>query len=130
MATVENNELMQSILQVGGMFSKESQEAGLTQDDKKEGEDDDQTSSDSDGADACKRSSQAKKEGAGQRKCQNLTEEQKKKKHKRDKQRPEKLRKQLFEILLRKRIFLTDRFEKIEKSLIMHGIITGKQLAN
>lgn len=105
------------------MFSKESQEAGLAQEDKKEGEDDDQTSSDSDGADACKRSSQAKKEGAGQRK---LTEEQKKKKHKRDKQRPEKLRKQLFEILLRKRIFLTDRFEKIEKSLIMHGIITGK----
>lgn len=25
---------------------------------------------------------------------------------------------------------MTDRFEKIEKSLIMHGIITGKQLAN
>lgn len=36
----------------------------------------------------------------------------------------------MFEILLRKRIFLTDRFEKIEKSLIMHGVITGKQLAN
>lgn len=36
----------------------------------------------------------------------------------------------MFEILLRKRIFLTDRFEKIEKSLIMYGIITGKQLAN
>ena len=36
----------------------------------------------------------------------------------------------MFEILLRKRIFLTDRLEKIEKSLIMHGIITGKQLAN
>lgn len=48
------------------------------------------------------------------------------KKRKKDQKKPEKLRKQLFEILLRKRIFLTDRFEKIEKSLIMYNIVTGK----
>jgi hypothetical protein len=38
--------------------------------------------------------------------------------------KPEKLRKQLFEIILRKRIFLTDRMEKIEKILLHFGIIT------
>lgn len=38
--------------------------------------------------------------------------------------KPEKLRKQLFEILLRKRIFLTDRMEKIEKLLLHYGLIT------
>jgi hypothetical protein len=32
--------------------------------------------------------------------------------------RPERLRKRLYEILLRKRIFLTDRLEKLEKVLL------------
>lgn len=134
-ANVENNEMMQSILQVGGIFSKQSEEAGI--EDKKGEDDDDLSSSDSD-VDPSSKCKPTKKEGAGQKGCQNCsscggpapTEEQMKKKQKRDKKKPEKLRKQLFEILLRKRIFLTDRFEKIEKSLIMHGIITGKQLAN
>ena len=43
---------------------------------------------------------------------------------KRLKKKPEKLRKELFEILLRKRIFLTDRLEKLEKLLILYGIVT------
>jgi hypothetical protein len=36
------------------------------------------------------------------------------------------LRKELFEIVLRKRIFLTDRIEKIEKLLISFGLIDEK----
>jgi len=40
------------------------------------------------------------------------------------KKKPERLRKELFEILLRKRIFLTDRLEKLEKLLIIYGIVT------
>jgi len=39
------------------------------------------------------------------------------------KEKPDKLRKQLFEIILRKRIFLTDRMEKIEKILVQFGFI-------
>jgi hypothetical protein len=38
------------------------------------------------------------------------------------------LRKELFEIILRKRIFLTDRIEKIEKLLVSFGLIDEKQL--
>ena len=44
--------------------------------------------------------------------------------------KPDKLRKQLFEVVLRKRIFLTNRMEKIEKMLVMFGIISEQQLAN
>lgn len=44
--------------------------------------------------------------------------------------KPAKLRKQLFEILLRKRIFLTDRMEKIEKLLVHFQLISEQQLAN
>ena len=40
------------------------------------------------------------------------------------------LKKELFEIILRKRIFLTDRIEKLEKLLITFGLINEKQLAN
>jgi hypothetical protein len=36
------------------------------------------------------------------------------------------LRKELFEIILRKRIFLTDRIEKIEKLLVSFGLIDEK----
>lgn len=46
------------------------------------------------------------------------------------KDKPEKLRKKLYEVVLRKRIFLTDRMEKIEKILINHGFMTEQQLAN
>ena len=38
--------------------------------------------------------------------------------------KPEKLKKQLFEIILRKRIFLTDRMEKIEKNLVECKLIS------
>ena len=46
------------------------------------------------------------------------------------KEKPERLRKKLYEVILRKRIFLTDRMEKIEKMLISHGFMTEQQLAN
>jgi hypothetical protein len=44
--------------------------------------------------------------------------------------KPAKLRKQLFEILLRKRIFITDRMEKVEKLLVHFQLITESQLTN
>lgn len=56
-----------------------------------------------------------------------LTEEQK---IIRLRKKPAKLRKQLFEILLRKRVFICDRLEKIEKLLVHFGMISEQQLAN
>lgn len=46
------------------------------------------------------------------------------------KKKPEQLRRELFEVILRKRIFLTDRMEKVEKILIQYGIVSEKQMAN
>ena len=50
--------------------------------------------------------------------------EREERKLRRLRKKPEQLRKQLFEVVLRKRIFLTDRMEKVEKVLIKFGIIT------
>jgi hypothetical protein len=36
----------------------------------------------------------------------------------------------LFEVILRKRIFLTDRMERIETALVTYGIITESQIKN
>lgn len=57
---MENDEIMQSILQVGGIFSKQSEEAGIK--DKQGEEDEDLSSSDSD-IDPEKRVPQTKKDG-------------------------------------------------------------------
>jgi hypothetical protein len=43
---------------------------------------------------------------------------------------PEMLRKEIYEIHLRKRIFLTDRMEKLEKLLILHNLVSESQLAS
>ena len=56
-----------------------------------------------------------------------MTQEQK---IERLRRKPDELRRQLFEIVLRKRIFLTDRMEKIEKILVKFGFIQEKDLAN
>jgi len=53
-----------------------------------------------------------------------VKKEKEEKKLKRLRKKPEQLRKELFEVVLRKRIFLTDRMEKIEKILIQFGIMT------
>ena len=44
--------------------------------------------------------------------------------------KPEKLRKQLFEVVLRKRIFLTDRMEKIEKMLCHFKLVEDSRMAS
>lgn len=44
--------------------------------------------------------------------------------------RPEQLRKELYELLLRRRVFLTDRLEKVEKMLLLYGVVTEKQIGN
>lgn len=44
--------------------------------------------------------------------------------------KPDKLRAKLFEVILRKRIFLTDRMEKIEKILVDCGLVSDTDLAN
>ena len=46
------------------------------------------------------------------------------------KAKPDKLRKELYEIILRKRIFLTDRLERLEKLLMVFGIVTVDQIAD
>jgi hypothetical protein len=42
------------------------------------------------------------------------------------KKKPDQLRRELFEVILRKRIFLTDRMEKVEKLLVMYGVVDEK----
>lgn len=85
------------------------------------------------------KSSSSEEEEKNQKSCTNCHEllehaekerEREKRKLRRLRKKPDQLRKELFEIVLRKRIFLTDRFEKIEKVLIISGIISEKQLAN
>jgi hypothetical protein len=46
------------------------------------------------------------------------------------KKKPDQLRKELFEVILRKRIFLTDRMERVEKALVTYGFFTETQLIN
>lgn len=67
---MENDEIMQSILQVGGIFSKQSEEAGIK--DKQGEEDEDLSSSDSE-CDPEKRGSQTKKDGNGNSGCQSCS---------------------------------------------------------
>ena len=45
------------------------------------------------------------------------------------KAKPDKLRKELYEIISRKRIFLTDRLERLEKLLMVFGVVTVEQMA-
>lgn len=52
------------------------------------------------------------------------------KKRKGRSKKPDQLRKELYELLLRKRVFLTDRLEKIEKMLLLYGIVTESQIGN
>lgn len=110
---------MQNIMQVGNLFQKEV--AG--KESKKE-EEEDLESSDSD-LDLNELSIKEKEKGCKScSTCGGSTGKDKKKKKK--ERKPEVLRKQLFEIILRKRIFLTDRLEKIEKTLITYGIVDEK----
>lgn len=96
-ANVENDEIMQSILQVGGIFSKQSEEAGIK--DNKQGGDEDEDLSSSD-SDVCaeRRVVQEKKntEGGdgGCKSCNTCggpsgQEEKVKRKQRRDKKKPE-----------------------------------------
>ena len=36
----------------------------------------------------------------------------------------------MFEVILRKRIFLTDRMERVEKALVTYGIVTETEMTN
>ena len=66
----------------------------------------------------------------GQKLSKSQQIEKEKKKLKRLKKKPDQLRRELFEVILRKRIFLTDRMEKVEKILVQYGIVSEKQMAN
>ena len=107
------DQLMSQILQVGGVFNKKATFA----EEAKEASDDDSSSSDEE---------ESKKQARTQR-IEELAQDEKEReerKLRRLRKKPEQLRKQLFEVVLRKRIFLTDRMEKVEKVLIKFGIIT------
>lgn len=72
---MENDEIMQSILQVGGIFSKQSEEAGIK---AKEGEEDeDLSSSDSDMDTVGKSPSDKQKKEASGKCCAGPTQEEK-----------------------------------------------------
>ena len=118
---------------MGGLFGKQPNESEGTASQKKasgnKSDEEDLASSSESDLELCKKEEDANKCKSCNTCGGSNTEKQKKKEKKKEK-KPEKLTKQLFEILLRKRIFLTDRFEKIEKSLITYGFINGKQLAN
>jgi hypothetical protein len=98
------------------MFTNQNKE------EKKENSEDDKSSTSDDEASNCFNG------------CGELTpmqqREKEKKKLKRLKKKPDQLRRELFEVILRKRIFLTDRMEKVEKVLVQYGIVSEKQMAN
>jgi len=57
-------------------------------------------------------------------------QERERRRLKRLKAKPDKLRKELYEIILRKRIFLTDRLERLEKLLMVFGLVTVDEMAD
>lgn len=91
--------------------------------DKDDDQEDENTSSDDDEAcGGCGGNSQLQK-------AENERDKERRK-LKRLKKKPDQLRRELFEVILRKRIFLTDRMEKVEKLLVMYGVVDEKQMLN
>ena len=100
----EQSAVMDSILQLGNVFNGQVAQNRSSQeqrsDDESEETDDSEDESD---CQKCGRSSKSKK-------------------------KPEQIRKQFYEILLRRRIFLTDRVEKFEKALVTAKMISEEEL--